>query len=132
MRIFALALSSLLPFAAGAETPMTGKEFAANVTGWTITYTYLGEIYKVVQYLPDHKMRHAFEDETGKAICFYSIWYQDGDDICTDEDDGLDPDCWQYTLRSGVIEGWEAGVANHTIIETHRSPTPIICAEEDK
>jgi hypothetical protein len=124
----------VLAFAAGpalAQPPMTAEEFDANVTGRTITYTYLGEVYSVEQYLPGRKVRTSHEDLNGNAVCSYTYWYPDGDDICFHLDGSLDPSCWEYRLVSGAIVAWEAGVANHTLLEASRTDNPIICTDED-
>jgi hypothetical protein len=122
------AFLATIPLAAAAETPLTAEEFAAIVTGATITYGYRNSAYKTEEYLPGRKVRWLSDG----GICGYGNWYQDGDDICFADDDDLDPSCWRFYLRSGVIQALEAGVSNHTIIETSRTASPIICTDPDK
>ena len=129
MRHLALTLSlCMTPLAAFAETPLTGAEFGADVTGKTLTYDYGNGILGTEEYLPDRKVRWAFEGD----ICMYGTWYQDKDQICFVYDSDPTPQCWLYFLESGKIRGRYMGPGGGwEILESARTTQPLSCAGPD-
>lgn len=128
MRHLGLALAlALLPLSALAETPLTGAEFDANVSGTTLTYDYGNGLFGTEEYLPDHKVRWAFEGD----ICIYGTWYEAGDQICFVYDDDPAPQCWLYFLEGGAIRGRYMGEGGWEILESTRTTQPLPCAGPD-
>jgi hypothetical protein len=117
----------LLPLPALAETPLSGEEFDSSVTGSTITYDYGGGIFGTEEYLPDRRVRWAFEGDT----CVYGTWYQKTDEICFIYENDPEPKCWHYFLRDGAIHGTFRGVGSDNIVEVERTSNPLPCAGPD-
>ncbi|MDP3261775.1 MAG: hypothetical protein U1E06_02625 [Tabrizicola sp.] len=121
-------LLSALAFPALAETPLTGPQFDANVTGSTITYDYGGGLFGTEEYLPDRAVRWAFEGDT----CVYGTWYQRGEQICFVYDNEPTPQCWLYFLENGGIRGRYMGPdGGWEILESQRTTNPLSCAGPD-
>ncbi|NJM83974.1 MAG: hypothetical protein HC844_17360 [Tabrizicola sp.] len=127
MRHFLFCLV-LLPLPAFADEPLSGNQFDQNVTGRTITYDYGGGVSGTEEYLPDRKVRWAFEGD----LCVYGIWYeQQGNEICFVYDNDPEAKCWYYYLRDGVIHGQYLGPGADNIVEVERTATPLPCAGPD-
>lgn len=124
-----LALAFIvLTLPAHAETPMTGPEFDANVTGRTVTYDYGGGLFGTEEYLPERQVRWAFEGDT----CVYGIWYPSGDEICFLYSNDPTPQCWLYFLEGGAIRGRYMGEGGGwEILESGRTAQGLPCAGPD-
>lgn len=124
---FSLALC-LAALPARAETPLTGPEFDADVTGKTVTYDYGDGLFGTEEYLPDRKVRWAFDGDT----CIYGTWYQAADQICFVYDNDPTPQCWLYFLEGGAIRGRYMGPGGGwEILESARTTQPLACAGPD-
>jgi hypothetical protein len=129
MRALGLSLALvMLANAAVAETPLSGPEFDANVTGKTVTYDYGNGLFGTEEYLPDRSVRWAFDGDT----CIYGTWYQSGDEICFLYQDDPTPHCWLYFLEGGAIRGRYMGDGGGwEILESERNSQGLSCAGPD-
>lgn len=119
-------LASAIP--ASAETPLSGAEFDAEVTGSTLTYDYGDGLFGTEEYLPNREVRWAFEGET----CMYGKWYEAGDQICFIYRQDPAPQCWNYFLEDGAIRGRYMGDGGGwDILESGRTTRPLSCAGPD-
>lgn len=129
---FARRLSLLLllapAFPALAQTPMTGGEFEAYVTGKTITYHQFGMPYGVEEYLPGRKVRWAFTE----TECQYGTWYQAEEEICFVYDYDPTPQCWVFWLDERGLNGLFSGDApGEELTEVEQSDEPLPCPGPD-
>ena len=76
--IRAVCLWASLASAANADTPMTGEEFEAYVTGRTLTYATQNAFHGVERYLPRHRVY--WQNRHGE--CIKGRWYEEGTNIC--------------------------------------------------
>jgi hypothetical protein len=129
MRALGLSLALVIfANAALAETPMTGAEFDADVTGKTVTYDYGNGLFGTEEYLPDRRVRWAFEGDT----CIYGTWYQAEDEICFLYENDPTPQCWLYFLEGGSIRGRYMGPGGGwEILESARTTQGLSCAGPD-
>jgi hypothetical protein len=121
----ALLLSGVPAF---AETPLTGDEFDAYVTGNTITYDYGAGVLGIEEYLPGRRVRWAFEGD----ICLDGTWFQEADQICfVYENDGI-PQCWNfYSKPNGLSATFLGDDLGSVINEIAKTTTPLGCAGPD-
>jgi hypothetical protein len=111
-----------------AETPLTGPEFDAATVNSTITYDYGGGLFGTEEYLPDRRVRWAFEGD----LCIYGTWYEQGDQICFDYENDPTPACWLYFNEAGKIRGRYMGDGGGwEILESSRDGGPLPCAGPD-
>ncbi len=96
--LFALLLG-LLPAASRAQTPLDGAAFDRYTQGKTLFYGFEGTSYGVEKYLPNRRVIWSFLD--GK--CQEGIWYEEGDHICFLYENGLEPQCWTFSLDGGGL-----------------------------
>jgi hypothetical protein len=129
MRPFLAALFlATLAGPATAETPLSAEAFDAATEGATITYDYGGGLFGTEEYLPDRRVRWAFEGD----LCIYGDWYQDGDEICFVYENDPTPACWHYFLEGGKIRGRYMGEGGGwEILESSRDGGPLPCAGPD-
>lgn len=129
MRALGLSLAlTIFANAAVAETPMTGAEFDADVTGKTVTYDYGNGLFGTEEYLPDRRVRWAFEGDS----CIYGTWYQAEDQICFLYENDPTPQCWLYFLEGGAIRGRYMGPGGGwEINESARTTQGLSCAGPD-
>lgn len=84
---------ALLALPAGAgDTPMTGAEFDAYVTGKTLTYSQFGSVFGIEEYLPGHKVRWKFTADD----CQYGSWYEKAGLICFSYEYDAQDHCWTF------------------------------------
>jgi hypothetical protein len=124
-----LSLAPILaPMVAMAETPMSGNEFEAYVTGKTITFDYGEGILGMEQYLPGRQVRWAFEGDT----CLDGTWFQEADQICfVYENDGI-PQCWHfYSTPTGLNATFLGDDLGSVIKEINKTSDPLVCAGPD-
>lgn len=101
MKILAL-LTLLATFNAGAadaETPMTGAEFEAYVSGKTLTFGTIGAPYGIEAYHAGRRVTWAFIGDE----CQAGVWYEQGANICFTYDFDPDPQCWQFFDEPGGL-----------------------------
>lgn len=84
------ALFAAAPLAAVAQTPLTGEEFEALVTGRTLDYLTAGTVFGTEEYLPGRRVRWAFTFDE----CRLGTWYEADDLICFLYENDPDPKCW--------------------------------------
>ena len=114
---------------ARAETPMTGAEFEARVTGRTLTFGLGGTAYGIEQYLAGRRVIWAFVD----GPCRHGMWYEDTPGrICFTYEHDPAPQCWQFfDDPSGLRARFEGDSADQDLIEVDQSPAPLICPGPD-
>ena len=94
-----IALLALLATPALAETPLTGAEFEAYVSGKTLTFGTVGAPYGMEAYHSGRRVTWAFigdECQSGK-------WYEQGSNICFTYDFDPTPQCWQFFDDAGGL-----------------------------
>ena len=94
-----IALLALLATPAFAETPMTGAEFEAYVSGKTLTFGTAGAPYGMEAYHAGRRVTWAF---TGDE-CQSGEWYEQGANICFTYDFDPNPQCWQFFDEPGGL-----------------------------
>ncbi|SLN31366.1 hypothetical protein AQS8620_01015 [Aquimixticola soesokkakensis] len=109
-----------------ASTPLTAEEFEAYAKGKTLTYSDHGIAYGAEQYLPDNRVRWAFDEDT----CMEGYWYQSGPSICFEYDDGEGPQCWQFFNEGGKLRAVFEGESGTELYEAYRSDEPLACVPE--
>ncbi|NJM83975.1 MAG: hypothetical protein HC844_17365 [Tabrizicola sp.] len=111
-----------------AETPMTGDQFEAHVGTNRLTYDYGGGLLGIEEYLPDRRVRWAFEADT----CLEGTWYEDGDQICFTYENGGEPACWLFFDLGGTIKGRFMGEGGGwEIFEIEKKDAPLSCSGPD-
>ncbi|MCF1708533.1 hypothetical protein L0V05_06855 [Tabrizicola sp. J26] len=127
LRLLVLALISL-PALALAESPMTGAEFEAQLTGKTMTYAEAGQVYGIEQYLPGRQVVWAFSGEE----CRKGTWYEQGPAICFIYEDNPDPQCWLFFQRADGLKAHFIGDPEGTELSAvDESTQPLSCAGPD-
>ncbi|NBD28670.1 MAG: hypothetical protein GVY31_01360 [Alphaproteobacteria bacterium] len=122
MRLLALALA-LLPLSALAETPMTGDEFDAYMTGKTLTFSANGLPYGIEYYAPSRRVIWSFID----GDCVMGEWYEDDGAICFVYENDPQPKCWAVFRDAGGIRAeFLDGTGDSVIYEVEESE-PLIC-----
>lgn len=134
MRLFTFALVACVvpafaaPLLADAQTPMTGAEFEAYVTGKTLTYAVEGQIYGIEQYKADRKVVWAFSEDE----CRDGIWYEEGPQICFVYEDPNNPQCWLFFMGAGGMSAQFMGDdSSDRLSEVAQSAGPMGCAGPD-
>lgn len=119
-----LALAALLAAPALAETPMTAEQFAAHVTGKTITYRQFDYVFGTEEYLPDRKVRWSVSPD----LCQYGSWYPQDDDICFVYEYDPVPHCWTFWLKDGTLVALSTdGAPGQELFEAAASDQPLPC-----
>jgi hypothetical protein len=131
MRLFALSLLAFTlatPLLADEQTPMTGAEFDAYVTGKTLTYAIEGQIYGTEKYKADRKVVWAFSEDE----CRDGIWYEQGPQICFVYEDPNDPQCWLFFMGAGGMSAQFVGEGGSgRLSEVAQTAGPMGCAGPD-
>jgi len=118
----------LFPLPALTQTPMTGAEFEAYVTGKTITYHQFDAPYGVEEYLSGRKVRWAFTANE----CQYGTWYEAGEEICFVYDYDPVPQCWTFWVDARGLNGLFSGNgAGEELTEVEQSDQPLPCPGPD-
>lgn len=114
--------------AASAQTPMSGDQFEAYVTGKTLFFAADGRRYGVEEYLPDRRVRWSFMD----GQCRDGHWYEEASQICFVYQDNPSPQCWSFFLGTG---GLTAKFENHpdgrVLYEIEPSGEEMLCLGPD-
>jgi hypothetical protein len=127
MRHFALALA-VAATPALAQTPMTGEEFDAYVTGHTITYQQFDFTFGIEEYLPDRKVRWSVAPGT----CQYGSWYPEGSYICFVYEYDPTPHCWTFWMEGGTMKALsDTGQPGEELTAIDRSTKPLACPGPD-
>jgi hypothetical protein len=127
MRWVALA-AALVPFAAGAETPLTAEQFEAHVEGRTITYRQFDYLFGIEEYLADRKVRWS----VAPNLCQYGTWYPEGDNICFVYEDSPVPACWTFWLRDSALVALSVNaLPGEELHEVENTTEPLPCPGPD-
>lgn len=94
-----IALLAVLATPALAETPMTGAEFEAYVSGKTLTFGTVGAPYGMEAYHAGRRVTWAFIGDE----CQAGKWYEEGANICFTYDFDPEPQCWQFFDEPGGL-----------------------------
>lgn len=115
----------LVTHAADAETPLSGAEFEATVTGQTLSFAVGGQAYGVEQYLPGRRVVWAFEG----GPCREGIWYEETPGrICFVYEHEPGAQCWQFFRDAGGLRArFEGASPDQDLIEVGKSPRPLAC-----
>ena len=119
-----LAAALALPCSAMAQSPMTGEEFDAYVTGHTFTYAEGGTVYGIEEYHPNRRVRWKFLG----GQCSEGFWYERDNHICFLYEDYPTPQCWTFTEQAGRLTArFENGGDELELYEIERSDRPLTC-----
>lgn len=125
--LLSLALAGLAS-AASAQTPLTAEEFEAHVTGKTITYRQLGNLFGIEQYLEGRKVRWS----VAPGECRYGSWYPEDSSICFVYEYDPTPHCWTFWMEDGALVALsDSGLPGPELHEADRSDTPLDCPGPD-
>lgn len=127
-----LAAALVLPYGAMAQSPMTGDEFDAYVTGHTFTYAEDGTVYGIEEYHPNRRVRWKFLDGELGGRCSEGLWYESGEQICFLYENIPSPQCWTFVERAGRLTArFESGGDGMELYEIERSDRPLTCPGPD-
>ena len=128
MRLLPVVMA-LWPLQALAETPLTAEAFEAHVLGKTVTYSRLGSIFGIEEYLTDRQVRWS----VAPNLCQYGTWYPQDDDICFVYEGDPAPHCWTFWLRDGalVAQPADAGGSGFELKESAASTQGLACPGPD-
>jgi hypothetical protein len=122
------AILAVLPVAALAQTPMTGDDFDAYVTGKTLTYSQYGTIFGTEEYLPDRRVRWAFTED----LCQYGSWYPQDENICFVYEYDPVPHCWTFWKDGDRLMALSVNDApGAELSEVEQTDTPLTCQGPD-
>jgi hypothetical protein len=125
--LLSLALAGLAS-AASAQTPLTAEEFEAHVTGKTITYRQMGNLFGIEQYLDGRKVRWS----VAPGECRYGSWYPEDNSICFVYEYDPTPHCWTFWMEGGALVALsDSGIPGPELHEADRSDTPLNCPGPD-
>ena len=124
IRALILTLAMVLP--AAAQTPMTGAEFEAYVTGRTLTFGMGGEPYGIEEFRPGRRTIWAFVGDE----CREGTWFDRDDQICFVYDDSADVEhCWVFwRSETGLNAVFMSDLSDTVLYEVENSTRPLICA----
>ncbi len=108
-----------------AEDFMTGEQFEAYTLGKTFEFMVFGQAYGAEQYLPDRRVRWAFNG----APCENGYWYEEAGAICFLYESRNDPQCWYMTMsEDGMVAQFadEGGVVDE-LYEVEQFEGPLNC-----
>lgn len=119
----ALALG-LVAGAAGAETPLSGPEFEARVTGRTLDWGDQGAVFGREQYLQGRQVRWS----SAPGSCETGHWWEDSPGlICFAYDGGADRVCWHFFDHGGQLAAQPEGVTEGFWSEQGSTAAPLSC-----
>lgn len=116
-----LAAAAALPL--HADTPLSGAEFDAFATGKTLYFSAGGAPYGAEEYLPDQRVRWAFEGDE----CITGQWYEQAGQICFTYDNGLGPQCWYFYANGTSLTAKLAGDAAGQSYQARPGSQPLFC-----
>ncbi|MDO9524123.1 MAG: hypothetical protein Q7J57_01070 [Gemmobacter sp.] len=125
----AMVFGLCLAMPALAETPMTGAEFEARVTGRTLSFAVDGAAYGKEQYLPGRRVVWAFSE----GPCREGVWYEQAPgQICFTYDHDPTPQCWAFfDTDKGLRAQFEKSDRALDLIEVGQSDQPLSCPGPD-
>ncbi|MEN8831218.1 MAG: hypothetical protein ABF285_13640 [Pacificibacter sp.] len=118
--------AALLAFSAtslAASEPLSGAQFDAYATGKTLTFAEDGRVYGAEQYLPNNRVRWAYNADT----CMEGIWYEKEDNICFVYEDGGTPQCWSFYLEGERLKAVFNGESGTELYEATQTDGPLAC-----
>lgn len=120
-------LAALLAAPASAETPLSGAEFEARVTGKTLTFGVGPQSYGTEYYAPNRRVIWAFTD----GDCTNGEWYEAqtnaGPAICFDYENNPTPQCWYVYDEGGKIRAEFVNRPDTTVLYEAVEAEPLIC-----
>jgi len=119
----ALVTALLLATPALAETPMTGDEFEAYITGKTLTFSANGDPYGIEYYAPGRRVIWSFIG----GECLSGQWYEEDEAICFVYDDDPEPKCWMVYDIDGTIRAEFLNRPGTTVLYELEESEPLIC-----
>lgn len=119
-----LALLAFFATPVFAETPMTGPEFEAYVTGKTLTFGTVGAPYGMEAYHAGRRVTWAFIGQE----CQAGVWYEQGSNICFTYDFDPNPQCWQFFDEAGGLRAVFVNEPGTTVLyEALDAKDQLIC-----
>ncbi|HLQ18318.1 MAG TPA: hypothetical protein VK146_04995 [Tabrizicola sp.] len=107
-----------------AEAPLTAEAFDALTQGQTMTWSEFGRVYGVEQYLPNRRVRWTVLGD----VCKLGLWYPEGDLICFQYENDLEPDCWTITQGSDGLDARYVGTSvDSSPVVVQKTTEPMAC-----
>lgn len=123
-----MALIAFVPGFALAETPMTGTEFEAFVTGKTLDFANESGVFGTEEYLLDRRVRWAATDET----CKFGRWFEADGQICFVYEDQQQDHCWIVWQRGDRLVAQNVNDApDRPLRDIFTAKTPLTCEGPD-
>lgn len=128
MRLLPVILA-LWPLQALAETPLSAEGFEAHVLGKTVTYSRLGSLFGIEEYLDNRQVRWS----VAPNLCQYGTWYPQDDDICFVYEDDPIPHCWTFWLKDGALRAAPADDdgSGFELVESDATTQGLACPGPD-
>lgn len=127
-----LAMIALVACLSGpllAQTPMSGEEFEAYVTGRTLTFGQDGTVYGIEEFRTGRRTTWAFVGDE----CREGRWFEQDDEICFVYDDfPSELHCWLFWQGEQGLRARFMGEGSTTeLYEVQRTAEPLICRGPD-
>ena len=125
MLVRTLAFTLAVAAPAAAQSPMSGAEFEAYVTGRIMSFGSEGDpTFGVEQYLPNRRVIWS----TGNGECTNGVWYESKGDICFRYDGDPEAKCWAiYEEETGIRAVFTTRPSTTVIFEAEDFTVPLIC-----
>ena len=124
MRYLHILFAVLATTAPAAAQPMTADEFEAYVTGKTLYFGRLGEVYGAEIYYENRRVTWSFLD----GECKDGYWYNEGRNICFVYEDRPDPQCWTFEKGpGGLIASFENNPESADLYEAQDLGEEMVC-----
>jgi hypothetical protein len=129
LRLVPLAMAlACLAGAVAAQTPLTGDQFEAHVTGKTVTYRQRDQVFGIEEYLSGRKVRWS----VAPGECQYGSWYPQDRYICFVYEYDPVPHCWTFWKEDDALVALsDTGQPGEELYEVDRSETPLACPGPD-
>lgn len=116
-------LALLLATPALAETPLTGDQFEALMTGKTLTFSANGQPYGIEYYAPGRRVVWSLIG----GECITGEWYQEGRSICFLYENDPEAKCWEVFEDNGGIRAVFMNRPGTTVLYEMQESEPLIC-----
>lgn len=125
MRYFLIFL--FLANAAVADSPLSGDEFEALVTGKTLTFAVGETAYGSEYYAPNRQVIWAFVGGDCKNGEWYEAQTNTGPAICFEYEDENTPKCWQVYHEDGQIRADYLNTPGTAALFETTETEPLVC-----
>ena len=123
MRILFSLAFAMLAAPVFSDTPMSGEEFEAYMTGKTLTFSANGEPYGIEYYAPNRQVIWSFIG----GECVTGEWYDEGESICFVYENDPEPKCWEVFEEGGSIRAVFMNRPGTTVLYEVEEGEPLVC-----